>query len=201
MAKHGLCCAGLWWAGWILVLGLSNAVHADQTAFWQALASGGKVVLVRHAAVDGEFGDPFILDESCFSERNLSEAGKAQARAIGKAFRQRAIAVDAVLTSPHCRTRDTAEVAFWHYEVAPMLRLIRALPAEKAQANLDRTRQRISAFSGEGNLVLVTHRPNIGELIYHRLEPGEMAVLLPMGQEGGDPVFDLIAVHPALGLD
>lgn len=191
----------LWWAGWVLVLGLSNVARADQADFWQALASGGKVVLVRHAAVDGEFGDPFILDESCFSERNLSEAGKAQARGIGEAFRQRGIAVDAVLASPHCRTRDTAELAFDQYKVVSMLRLIRALPAEKAEANLVRTRQRISAFSGDGNLILVTHRPNIGELIYYRLEPGEMAVLLPLGLEDGEPLFDLMAIHPALGQD
>ncbi|WP_160326760.1 histidine phosphatase family protein [Thiomicrospira sp. WB1] len=179
--------------GWLLVV-MSTPLKADDEAtFWQALQEGGKVVLVRHAAIDREFGDPLTLDDSCFTERNLNAVGREQAQWIGQAFRQRQIEVRAVLASPHCRTRDTAEIAFGGYEVAPMLRVIRALPESQAKARLAQTRERIASFSGPGNLVMVTHRPNIGELIYHRLEPGDMAVLAPMGMEEGEPMFDLIA--------
>jgi phosphohistidine phosphatase SixA len=111
--------------GWILALLMTPTLA--NSPFWQALQEGGKVVLVQHAKLNDEVGDPFFLDPSCFIERNLSEAGKQQAQAIGQAFREHQIAVEAVWTSPHCRTKDTAELAFGRYEIKAELRLIRAL--------------------------------------------------------------------------
>jgi phosphohistidine phosphatase SixA len=188
------------WKAWVFgsvwvwsLFGAASWAESSGDDFWAALQEGGKVVLIRHAQIDREFGDAFLLDSSCFSERNLNEDGKAQAKKIGEEFRAHGIQVDQVLASPHCRTQDTARLAFGEFEVMPELRLIRALPEEKAKANLQVTRQLISQFNGEGNLILVTHRPNIGELIYQRLQPGEMAVLEPLGSEPGDTVFDLIA--------
>lgn len=188
------------WKAWVFgsvwvwsLFGAPSWAEGSGDDFWAALQEGGKVVLIRHAQIDREFGDAFLLDSSCFSERNLNEDGKAQAKKIGEEFRAHDIQVDQVLASPHCRTRDTARLAFGEFEVMPELRLIRALPEEKAKANLQVTRQLISQFKGDGNLILVTHRPNIGELIYQRLQPGEMAVLEPLGSEPGDTVFDLIA--------
>ncbi len=185
-----------WVFGSVLAWSLFGAVSwAGDSGddFWAALQEGGKVVLVRHAQIDREFGDAFLLDSSCFSERNLNDDGKAQAKKIGELFRAHGIHVEQVLASPHCRTKDTARLAFGEFEVGPELRLIRALPEDKAKANLQATRRLISQFNGKGNLILVTHRPNIGELIYLRLQPGEMAVVEPLGREPGDTVFDLIA--------
>ena len=47
---------------------------------WAALAAGGQVVLLRHAETTPGAGDPpgFRLDD-CSTQRNLSEAGRAQA--------------------------------------------------------------------------------------------------------------------------
>jgi hypothetical protein len=49
---------------------------------WQALRGDGYVALVRHAV-----GDPsnFRLDD-CATQRNLSEAGRGEARALGDRF-------------------------------------------------------------------------------------------------------------------
>src|SRR3712207_1219854 len=60
---------------------------ADEAA-WNALKAGGVVALMRHARAPG-VGDPsnFRLDD-CATQRNLSEAGRAQSNHIGEAFRQ-----------------------------------------------------------------------------------------------------------------
>ena len=178
-------------SAWLLVSSLlfSSSIKAEDRLFWQALAQGGKVVLIQHALLDEAVGDPFSLDPSCFIERNLSEAGREQARSIGEAFRQQGIKIEAVWASPHCRTKDTAELAFGEFEVKAELRLIRALTEEQANANLRWSRQLIGNFNAEGNLILVTHRPNIGELIHQRVRPGTVAVVEPLG----DGLFDLVA--------
>lgn len=162
----------------------------DDNAFWQTLQSGGKVVLVQHAKLDEALGDPFSLDPSCFIERNLSDEGRQQAQAIGQAFRDHQIKIDAVWASPHCRTKDTAELAFGQYEIKPELRLIRALTEEQARLNINQLKKIIGDYQGQGNLVMVTHRPNIGELIHQRVQPGYVAVIEPLG----DGLFDLVAI-------
>jgi phosphohistidine phosphatase len=63
-----------------------------------------KLYIVRHAdAGDREKWDGDDHD------RPLSQLGHRQARALGDAFRQRGLAVDAVVSSPLVRTRQTAE--------------------------------------------------------------------------------------------
>lgn len=162
--------------------------EADQSEFWQALKEGGKVVLIRHAEIDRSVGDSFLLDESCFSEKNLNELGQNQAKAIGEAFRHNAIAVNQVFASPHCRTKDTAKLAFGDFKINPLLRLSKALTPEKASANQDKVRQLISSYQAEGNLILVTHRPNIGGLANIRVETAEMVIIEPLG----DGLYDIV---------
>ncbi|BCN94457.1 phosphoglycerate mutase [Thiomicrorhabdus immobilis] len=180
---------------WILAFGLlvfQSAVKADgaqEAEFWQALQTGGKVLLMRHAEIDRSFGDSFLLDESCFSEKNLNEIGRNQAKSVNQAFKMHGIKIDKVLASPHCRTKETAELAFGRYQVEPLLRLTKALTVEKANDNLQKLRLMIGEYRGQGNLILVTHRPNIGELALIRVEPAEMLVLQPLG----DGLFDVIA--------
>lgn len=166
----------------------ASLANAD---FWSALQEGGKVVLMQHAKLDDAVGDPFSLDPSCFIERNLSDEGRQQAQAIGQAFKEYQVPIAKVWASPHCRTKDTAELAFGDYEVQPLLRLIRALTEEQARDNLRQLAQLIGDYKGEGNWIMVTHRPNIGELIHQRVQPGYVAVLQPLG----DGLFDLITIE------
>jgi len=166
-----------------------KAQPESEVVFWQSLQAGGKVVLVRHAEIDRSFGDSFLLDDSCFSEKNLNDKGRQQAEAIAAQFKTHKISVQQVLASPHCRTKDTAELAFGSFEVEPLLRLSKALTTEQASQNLQQVRLKISEYQGQGNLVLVTHRPNIGELALIRVEPAEMVVLQPLG----DGLYDVLA--------
>jgi len=155
--------------------------ETGEAALWAALRDGGHVALIRHALAPGTGDPPGFRVDDCATQRNLSAAGRAQARAIGERFRANGIATAAIFSSQWCRCLDTARemglgeaVAFpglnsffadrgeeaWHTAAA------RALIAERAHGPLP--------------LVLVTHQVNItalsgvfpasGEIIVMRLD-------------------------------
>jgi phosphohistidine phosphatase SixA len=81
----------------------------------QALRGGGYNIYFRHAQTDWsqsdrieEAGDWESCDPS--RARQLSDAGRETARAIGEAIRALDIPVGRVLASPYCRTVDTARL-------------------------------------------------------------------------------------------
>src|SRR4051812_48853357 len=86
---------------------------AQRTSFVETLRAGGNVIAFRHAITDQSHQDEaaFRYDQ-CARQRNLSAAGRAQARAIGRAIRRLRIRIGRVLASPYCRTRETARLAF-----------------------------------------------------------------------------------------
>ena len=54
---------------------------------WTALKQPGAIAIMRHALAPGT-GDPEIFQlGDCSTQRNLNEAGREQARAIGRAVR------------------------------------------------------------------------------------------------------------------
>ena len=77
---------------------------------WAALDRPGAFAIMRHALAPGT-GDPagFTL-EDCSTQRNLDDRGRAQALAIGAAFRARGVQFDAVLSSQWCRCQETASL-------------------------------------------------------------------------------------------
>src|SRR5262249_39419858 len=86
-----------------LVLRAPAAAVADD-AVWELLRGGAQIVLMRHTITTPGVGDPvgFRLDD-CATQRNLTDGGREDARRVGAAFRQRAIPVGRVLSSPWCR--------------------------------------------------------------------------------------------------
>jgi phosphohistidine phosphatase SixA len=111
--RRGL--AGLALAG----LGIGRA--AADPALLGALRGGGVVVVLRHAITDRGQQDRGDLSDRA-AQRNLSAAGRAQARDIGRAMAGLGVKLGQVLTSPVFRARDTAELAFGARAVVePML--------------------------------------------------------------------------------
>ena len=156
---------------------------ADE-ALWSKLGSGGYVVLIRHASTEPGVGDPpnFRLGD-CGTQRNLSQAGRDEARRLGDAFRSRRVAAAEVLSSEWCRCRETASLAFGRYAAWPPLNsFFGDRSTETAQTRA--VRERAVAWRGPGNLVLVTHRVNITALAGTFAAPGELVVLKPA--LGGD---------------
>ena len=95
----------------ISLIAAPAAVGDDSRETWTALVNGGQVALIRHGNAPPGYGDPpgFKIDD-CTTQRNLDDRGRAQARALGAAFRQHGVRVDKVLSSPWCRCLETAEL-------------------------------------------------------------------------------------------
>ncbi len=153
-------------------------------AGWALLRDGGRVVLLRHAMAPGT-ADPADFDiGKCSTQRNLSGRGKQQAERIGALFAARAGDPERVLTSRYCRARDTARIAFENdkAEDFPPLDQLPADPAAAKAAN-DAVLAEIRAFSGSGNLVMVTHLENIKALTGVSPREGEAVIVAP-GEDG-----------------
>jgi broad specificity phosphatase PhoE len=152
------------------------AAEADES-LWALLRGGGQVVLMRHATTTPGVGDPpgFRLGD-CPSQRNLTEAGRDEARRIGAAFRARGVPVGGVRSSRWCRCLETAELAFGRAEPWEPLDSV----FEDRHHEPERTRvvrQVVGARPADGNLVLVTHGANIVALTGVSPAPGEFLVL------------------------
>jgi phosphohistidine phosphatase SixA len=154
---------------------LPAAVHAaeETDATIAALRSGGHVLVIRHAATVPGIGDPpgFRVDD-CATQRNLSEDGRRDARALGARLAAAGVAFDQVLSSRWCRCLDTARLAFGRAEAWTALDSFfddRARePAQTAEV-----RARVAAWRGAGTLVLVTHMVNIAALVGEGVAMGE----------------------------
>jgi broad specificity phosphatase PhoE len=160
---------------------LAAAAASADEALWSQLRSGGFVVLIRHALTDPGVGDPpgFKLGD-CRTERNLSAAGRGEAKRLGEAFRREKVPVAQVLSSEWCRCRDTATIAFGSYEAWPALNNLFGRP-ENAAAQRAATLERASRFRGPGNLVLVSHGATIAPVSGVHPAPAEMVIMKPAG--------------------
>src|ERR1700675_4539048 len=87
------------------------AAADDSLEAWAALVNGSHVALIRHGNAPPGYGDPpgFKIDD-CTTQRNLDERGRAQARALGEAFRSHGVRVDRIVSSPVCRCLETAHL-------------------------------------------------------------------------------------------
>lgn len=157
---------------------------AQEVSVWPALRDGGLVLMLRHAETDPGFGDPPDFRQGdCSTQRNLSAAGRAQARRFGQRLKQQGVAVDAVYSSRWCRCLDTARLAFGKVTPLPALDSFFGEPQrrEAQTADLRRYLAQLKAQDRKGNLVLVTHQVNVTALLGGWIEMGETIVLRPGG--------------------
>jgi virginiamycin B lyase len=176
--------------GVVLVVSLlavgAAATRAVDPKLAAALRGGGLVLLIRHANTDQSKQDEVPVDlTDCSTQRNLSEQGRADARAIGRGIRRLKIDVGLVLTSAFCRTRETARIAF-------------SVPAKVSRALLNTVnaphdatwRAQVRAFRrflgtkpAPGTVTaLVTHGVLTTEGTGLTLEEGETLVFRPRGK-------------------
>ena len=162
--------------GVLLLLATSSVVAAADDAVWAALRTSGAVVVLRHSYAPGAFDPPDARLDDCSTQRNLDERGRAQARRIGDAFRQNAVAVGAVLSSPRCRCLDTARLAFG--QAQPWDVLQGALnDVELRQRQLAEIKRAIAGHRSGPALVLVTHGSVVTDLTGLSIRMGEFVVL------------------------
>jgi broad specificity phosphatase PhoE len=145
------------------------------------LRQGGHVIFIRHAATEATQDDPRpdLADPS--TQRNLSDAGRNQARQLGRAIRRLRIPVGTVLASPYTRTRETAELAFGRDRVRVTRDLLNeAFPGTDDEDLARRLRRLLATRPPAGqNTVLVSHGFNLQEATGLSVAEGESAVFTP----------------------
>lgn len=159
---------------------------ASKLVLARALQQGGLIVFFRHAQTDWSRGDADPVDlDRCETQRVLSDDGRVQAEAIGRAWRALKLPTGDVLASPFCRTRDTAQLAFGRVTVEPTLRHL----APENPANFELAGRRTQAVLAVApkpgcNRVIVAHgfgiRPITG------WDPAEGEAVVFEAQPDGD---------------
>ena len=183
---------------WLAFVALAVALMAAPVAAaasdeaWAALAKGGHVALVRHGNAPPGYGDPpgFKIDD-CATQRNMDERGRAQARAVGEAFRQHGVIVDKILSSPWCRCLETARLM----ALGPVENTWAVAASDRSPERLVVLKQMVAGWRGPGTLVLVTHALTVQALVGIMPDQAETVVVKPKpGNEPGIDVVGRIAV-------
>ena len=170
--------------------GLSSDASSsgDDAGLLDAVRTGKAFAIMRHALAPG-FSDPAGFDvDDCSTQRNLSDEGRDQARAIGATFRKGGISEANVFSSAWCRCLETARLLGLGpvAKLPPLNSFFEA--RERRDAQTAALRDWLMDYKQEEPLVLVTHQVNItaltgsytssGETVIARIdENGRVAVL------------------------
>jgi broad specificity phosphatase PhoE len=161
-----------------------------------ALKAGGLVIYFRHTSTDfGQNDEQMTGYEDCAGQRNLTDRGRDEARAIGAEIKRLALPIDQVLASPFCRTMETARLIFGRATATPA---VRGGPASGVPADrYAELRLLLSTVPPAGtDVAIVSHgnpfRAVAGESY---LAEGEAAVIRPLGAAG----FRVVARIPKDG--
>ncbi|WP_415303442.1 histidine phosphatase family protein [Candidatus Pelagibacter sp. Uisw_090] len=162
----------------LILLSFNISVKANSNDKIQnLLKEGEKLIFIRHAVAPGG-GDPLDFDIlKCETQRNLSKEGIVQSKNIGKFFLENNIKIDKVLSSEWCRCKQTAQYAFNKYETKSFLN---SFFSEKFSRNKNKQindlKRYINEWSGDNNLVLVTHYVTIQEVLNITSSSGEIII-------------------------
>jgi len=160
-----------------------------------ALQRGGYVILMRHASSPGTPPAPAQADrDNLLHERQLDDAGRASARAMGAAFHHLRIPIGQVLCSPTYRALETARLADL-VSVQPYEQLGDAGQSMTADPSGTRgawLRGKVTQSPQPGtDALIITHAPNIREAFPAEgadLADGEALIFRPDGHGGATAV-------------
>jgi len=160
------------------------AGEAANSALRDQLRRGGVILVIRHAATDFSKADQDPVDlNDCRTQRNLSADGRRDATRIGQGAQQLHLRIGAVLSSPFCRTRETARLAFGRATVsAALLNTVTADHDAAWRRQIRAARRLLGTKPAPGRVtVLVTHGSVVGDATGLTLEEGETLVFRPLG--------------------
>jgi phosphohistidine phosphatase SixA len=177
---------------WLLTVPVAAA--DDSTDPWAALVNGSHVALIRHGnAPPGYGGDPpgFKI-EDCATQRNLDEKGRAQAKALGDAFRRHGVRTDRILSSPWCRCLDTARLMM----LGPVDGTLAAAASDRSPERLAALKQMLANWRGPNTLVVVTHALTVQALV--GIMPGQAETVVVRPKPGKEPGLEVVGRIPAV---
>lgn len=170
---------------WITLGGLSLGAAEPNPAEgpWERARQGGVVLLLRHARTGPGGRGPLDLEDRA-TQRLLSPEGERQAARIGRVLAAEGINTGDVRASRLFRARDTARLAFGDYVTWDVLDALDAPGGPPAAERSRLLRELFSGIEGTGNVVLVTHSPNIHRITGLGVAEGTVLVLEPDGTGG-----------------
>ena len=162
-----------------------DPAHAlEGAALVRALRAGGLTLYFRHTATDFSQNDRGMTSYGeCATQRNLSEAGRAQAREVGEMIRALKLPVGEVIASPFCRTMETGRLMFGRAQPSAVVRGYEGTNA--ANADYAKLVALLASPPAPGTLRMVTSHGNPFRAIAGppHLDEGEAAVLKPAGKD------------------
>jgi phosphohistidine phosphatase SixA len=164
----------------ILLCGLVSAASAEASEqLWALLKKPGHIVLLRHSNAPVPKSETYDTDiKDCSTQRNLDQAGKAQAARIGDAFRKHGIRQVRLFASEYCRTLDTAKLmGLGPVTPLPILnQVVYSNPLDLREAGI-KARQFMKTIPARQLTVLVSHVSNIHSIAGVVIDSGEMAIV------------------------
>lgn len=148
------------------------------------MQSGNAVLMIRHALAPG-IGDPEEFDiNDCNTQRNLDNAGREQAQAIGQWLRDHGIKNVKLFSSQWCRCMDTARLmGMGEVTPLPALNSFFESPQDR-EPNLSALRKFIQNKSKPGELIImVTHQVTISGITGNWTDSGHGKLVRP-GNDG-----------------
>jgi phosphohistidine phosphatase SixA len=168
-------------------------------ALIQALRQGGYVIVMRHASSPPEAPDAKTANaDNTNRERQLDEAGRSSAVAMGKALRELKIPIGDILTSPTYRARETVRLLDLGKptEIPELGDGGRSMQVT-SEGQSAWLRNHAAEFPVRTNTLLVTHAPNMTRAFPQytaNLMDGEALIFGPDGK-GGTTLVARVAIQ------
>jgi phosphohistidine phosphatase SixA len=163
------------------------------------LRQGGYVLVMRHASSPREVPSKDVANaDNTKLERQLDEAGRRSATAMGEAIRALRIPIGTVFTSPTYRAMETVRLARFDSptavnELGDGGQSMQGI----GEAQAAWLRARVAETPLSGNTILVTHQPNLSRAFPDwgsSVADGETVILRPDGK-GGAAVLGRIPIE------
>ncbi len=179
---------------------MTQSAYANELEIWDKLQGTnpkGYVLLLRHTIAPG-VGDPenFKLND-CSTQRNLSQLGREDAKAVGDWLKRRDIKISRVESSRWCRAKETAQLlGIGRVRLnANLDSLFESQDPAKSIQTVRVKKQIVDWRNKSGLLVLVGHFVNIGAVTGVGVGSGE-GVLVKADSKGKIVV---VGLTPKLG--
>ena len=179
---------------------MTQSAYANELEIWDKLQGTnpkGYVLLLRHTLAPG-VGDPenFKLND-CSTQRNLSQLGRDDAKAVGDWLKRRDIKISRVESSRWCRAKETAQLlGIGKVRLNSNLdSLFDSQDPAKAIQTVRVKKQIVDWRNKSGLLVLVGHFINIGAVAGVGVGSGE-GVLVKADSKGR---ITVVGLTPKLG--